>query len=269
MLFSISQSNTPGAFLYPHGLAFTPTGQLLVTTGTFFGTPPYDPDPSTQYILEFDRPSLAIHSVDISSGGSPLSGAAVPPGTTLDFTVTVGAASGQVDSVATTGTVTLTDNSTGTPVTTTVPLTPSTPLSSTTLTAGGTATVTYSYTVPSSVTSATVSFTAGATGVVNNGVSNSVTAPAFAPVTVSASASDTTPPTITLTPSPASPQSAGWYNTNITLTLTATDNGGGSGVKEIDYYFTGSQQGVDPTHPHTVLGSTATTLISEDKSSTI
>jgi len=51
---------------------------------------------------------------------------------------------------------------------------------------------------------------------------------------------DSTPPTTTAVPNPAS-NANGWWNTNVSVSLTATDNSGGSGVKQITYSATGAQ----------------------------
>ncbi len=70
--------------------------------------------------------------------------------------------------------------------------------------------------------------------------------------------SDTIPPITTATPSPA-PNGNGWNNADVTVNLNATDNPGGSGVKEIQFFFSGAQLGSG-----TVSGSTASVMISAE-----
>jgi hypothetical protein len=52
--------------------------------------------------------------------------------------------------------------------------------------------------------------------------------------------SDNIPPTTTAIPSPG-PNGNGWNNTSVTVELNATDNPGGSGVKQIQYALSGSE----------------------------
>ena len=262
--FSISGNNTPTQFLSPGGLAFDPNGRLIVSTGTYDSTYSY-PDPATQAVLVFDKPSLAIRSVDVTNNGVPVTGA-VATGTTLTYTVTLASSSGTVSSVTVDGT--LTDLS-GTQVA----LGTQSPLGGD-VTAGTDQTVTFTYQVPSGgPTSGTLSFSAQATGTVNSGTATSASVTTTSlPVTVSVSNADTTAPTITATPSPASPQASPWYNTPIQITLTASDNTGGSGVKEIDYYFLGQQAVVDHGtvyFPDRVTGSTAVATVDQDGTSTL
>lgn len=57
--------------------------------------------------------------------------------------------------------------------------------------------------------------------------------------------SETIPPTTKVVKiTPAAPNAAGWYNSDITVSLAASDNQGGSGVREIDYYLRGLSKGM-------------------------
>ncbi|HVC19609.1 MAG TPA: NHL repeat-containing protein, partial [Vicinamibacterales bacterium] len=263
--FAISGSNTPIQFLSPGGLGFNAKGQLLVTTGTYNSNfSSYDP--TTQFILVFDRPSLAISNVAVANNGVPVT-AAVTPGTTLDFTVTLSSPSGTVSSVSVAGS--LTDLS-GTQVS----LGTASPTGGN-VTAGTPETVSFSYTVPSTTTQGNLSFTATATGTINSGTATSASVTTTSlplAVAVVPSGGDTTAPTITAALSPASPQSPPWYNTPVQVTLAATDNTGGSGVKEIDYYFVGAQTLIDhgtAFFPDQVLASSAAPLIDQDGTTTL
>ncbi|MDE3154722.1 MAG: hypothetical protein KGN76_06445 [Acidobacteriota bacterium] len=264
--FTISGSNTPIQFLSPGGLAFDANLRLIVSTGTYDPTYTF-PDPSTQFVLVFDRPSLAIPHVAVTANGVPVTGA-VTPGTTLDFTVTLHASSGTVSNVSVAATLT---DLTGAPVSLGTQSPPGGDV-----TAGTDSTVTFSYQVPLDVTTAgTLSFSAQATGTVlsGSGTSQEVTA-THLPVTVAVqpAGGDTTAPTVTAAPSPASPQAPPWYNTPVQIALTAVDEPGGSGVKEIQYYFTGQQSIVTPGSPFfpiVVSGATATATVNQDGTSTL
>jgi hypothetical protein len=259
--FSITSENTPGTFLAPSGLAFDSAGRLLVTTGT------YDPEtflpvPSTQYVLIFDRPALAIRSIGLTSGGSPVT-TAVPPGTPLTFTVTASASAGQVDDGVITGTITDTDGVTQIPL-------GSVPVG--TIAAGTPATATFTYVVPAGIgANSTLSFSATASGTVNNGTaSTEVTAPGFTPVDVHVVVTgDTTPPVTTITLNPSTPRTGGWYAQTLSITLTAADEPGGSGIAQIKYQFAGLQLGADPilhtiTAPSGASSLTANTSVTQD-----
>lgn len=75
---------------------------------------------------------------------------------------------------------------------------------------------------------------------------------------------DLTPPVTTATPSPL-PNSAGWNNTNVSIALAATDGTEGSGVKQIQYWFSGAQTG----GPFYVPGNTATASVTAEETTTL
>lgn len=58
------------------------------------------------------------------------------------------------------------------------------------------------------------------------------------------------------------PNSAGWYNQDITITLTAQDNEGGSGVQEVEYVLAG-MRGIN-SEKKTIQGNIADLIISQE-----
>ena len=75
---------------------------------------------------------------------------------------------------------------------------------------------------------------------------------------------DLAPPVSTATPSPL-PNAAGWNSSNVSISLVASDGSAGSGVKQIQYGFTGAQTG----GPFYVPGNVASASITVEGTTTL
>jgi hypothetical protein len=83
--------------------------------------------------------------------------------------------------------------------------------------------------------------TTGATDIIVQYGSQSVTIPVSMPLPIT-TASDSIPPGTIAMASPT-PNANGWNNTNVLVTLAAIDNSGGSGVKDLTFTLSGAETG--------------------------